>query len=83
MQKKPPVAVAVVGNSDEPPLSVVAAQAAHESWAATRWLFWLLFLVLILVLLARWLDRRWQQAQRKKRLAKARAGWEEEMRQWK
>jgi prepilin-type N-terminal cleavage/methylation domain-containing protein/prepilin-type processing-associated H-X9-DG protein len=83
MQKKTQMAVAVISNADEPPLSVAVAEAAHESWAATRWIFWLLFLVVILVLLARWLDRRWQQAQRKRRLAKARAEWEEEMREWK
>ena len=83
VQKKPPAAVAVVSNTDEPPLSVAVAQAAHESWSATSWIFWLLLLLAILILLARWLDRRWQQAQRRRRLAKARAEWEEEMRQWK
>jgi prepilin-type processing-associated H-X9-DG protein/prepilin-type N-terminal cleavage/methylation domain-containing protein len=83
VQKKPPAPVAVVSNADEPPLSVAVAQAAHDSWTATSWIFWLLLLVVILVLLARWLDRRWQQAQRKRRLARARAEWEETMREWK
>jgi prepilin-type N-terminal cleavage/methylation domain-containing protein/prepilin-type processing-associated H-X9-DG protein len=58
----------VTTNSDD--LSM--AQLAYESWEATSWLFWLLLLLLINILIARWLDRRWQRARAKKRSTKSR-----------
>jgi prepilin-type N-terminal cleavage/methylation domain-containing protein/prepilin-type processing-associated H-X9-DG protein len=68
MTKQPTVTT----DSNEPPVTQLAAQIVRESWAATSWLFWLLLLLLLLILLARWLDRRWQRARARKRSAKSR-----------
>jgi prepilin-type N-terminal cleavage/methylation domain-containing protein/prepilin-type processing-associated H-X9-DG protein len=67
---KPPVAA--TENVAEPSLKEQAVQAVHESWAATSWLFWLLLLLSLLYLLARWLDRRWQRARARKYSARFR-----------
>jgi len=47
-------------------------QTARECWEATSWLFELALALLLLILLARWLDRRWRAAQVKKRLSRSR-----------
>ena len=54
------------------------AQAAHESFAATRWLLWLLLLFLLLVLFAHWLDRRVRKKRARANAAKAQWDVEEE-----
>ena len=48
------------------------AVAAHESFAATKWLLLLLLLILILILLARWLDRKMRRARIRRQIAKSR-----------
>jgi hypothetical protein len=63
---KPPAAP----NGVEPPLTKQLAETARECWEATSWLFWLALAVLLLILLARWLDRRWYAAQAKRRFDK-------------
>jgi prepilin-type N-terminal cleavage/methylation domain-containing protein/prepilin-type processing-associated H-X9-DG protein len=58
-------------NVAEPSLKEQAIQAVRESWQATSWLLWLLLLLLLLYLFARWLDRRWQRAQARKRSSRS------------
>ena len=48
------------------------AVAAHESFAATKWLLLLLLLILILILVARWLDRKLRRARIRKQIARSR-----------
>ena len=48
------------------------AVAAHESFAATKWLLLLLLLILILILLARWLDRKMRRARIRRQIARSR-----------
>jgi prepilin-type N-terminal cleavage/methylation domain-containing protein len=63
---KPPAAP----NGVEPPLTKQLTETARECWDAISWLFWLALAVLFLILLARWLDRRWYAAQAKRRFDK-------------
>ena len=56
----------------EPSLMQQLIQTARECWEATSWLFELALALLLLILLARWLDRRWRAAQVKKRLSRSR-----------
>jgi len=64
----PPTAASA---AKEPSLIQQLIQTARECWEATSWLFELALAVLLLILLARRLDRRWRAAQVKKRLGRS------------
>jgi prepilin-type N-terminal cleavage/methylation domain-containing protein len=66
---KPPTTTPV---ADQPTWAKQLAQTVRDCWEATSWLFWLALVVLLLILLARRLDRRWQAERVKRRLARLR-----------